>query len=1171
MPNPYCRLRPPDLEAIFEDKLNDRSVLLLLEEALIPRVRSRPAKRLLAKVRQRLHELSNPEDQHTVPDTLPTPAPPQNETAPQPEEVPASIMVPPDIAVPPILNSQQPYPPLTDDPEQILAAWTSFEVLSPATYRRPNDLTAGKQSVANLGDGELPWERGESSLPKKRLYYQIVLGSIDVEKAVNHLLSQYADVRPEGIGAKGKAPLAVVITDRHGRLVAHPEQDSVEVSSFPWGVMKACGGDLSEMGEWTSAGERLVNGLQREIVEPPRDENDTEARPLTRDGLHRAYAWLVEELRLPTDWIDAPHFAIRSYMYYMSNDPPEPIIVNSFFLPDLLAARRNVIAGSVSANIMRMLNKPPPSAERKDLLRDNGSMEEAVAPGRMPLARWPGPGRHPLVLLQQAAVNLAFQETRDGGIVGVNGPPGTGKTTLLRDIVAGIVAERAVKMAEYEDPADAFSYSGQQFNNQQATVKLYKLSADVRGFEILVASSNNRAVENVSAELPGAHAVSSDAAELQYFKTISDAIHGRETWGLIAAVLGNSSNRYKFSQEFWRNEDCGLNTYLRWIEGARPTIDFTDPDTGRTAAREPIVVTNENPPQDGAAALRQWQTARSEFNAALKNSQDTLDRLESLRQDIQSLQSLAAAESEAASGVQYAVHAMHQAEEEVEQIEREQESAGNTVGTWVARLAALDVDRPGFWARLFQTHRATIWNVERANVCAELANAEATQAYLDRRAKAASEKRSQCQTRIRESDKQHNSASVSLADCRARISAARQVVDSRFIDNQFFRLPRDAQQLTSPWLSSETQRIRDNVFIATMKLHKAFVDAAATPIRHNLSALMKLFYKRSLGSEPRDALRPDLWATLFLVVPVVSSTFASVSRMLGRLPKESLGWLLVDEAGQALPQAAVGALSLTRKAVVVGDPIQVPPVVTLPAQLVEAISRRCGVNPEQFAAPESSVQTMADRVSRYASEFATTDGSRSVGIPLLVHRRCADPMFAISNSVAYAGLMVPATPPRTSIIRETMGPSQWINVAGSGTDKWSAAEGEEVVRIMRELRANELSSDMYIVTPFRQVAKSLRDTIVASNILDGWVDGDAGDWTKERVGTVHTVQGREAELVIFVLGAPEQSQSGARNWAGWPPNIVNVAVTRAKEVLYVVGNRELWKNAGCFSDVDRWL
>ena len=78
---------------------------------------------------------------------------------------------------------------------------------------------------------------------------------------------------------------------------------------------------------------------------------------------------------------------------------------------------------------------------------------------------------------------------------------------------------------------------------------------------------------------------------------------------------------------------------------------------------------------------------------------------------------------------------------------------------------------------------------------------------------------------------------------------------------------------------------------------------------------------------------------------------------------------------------------------------------------------------------------------------------------------------------------------------------------------------------------------------------------------------DLDRWTRERIGTIHTVQGREAEAVIFVLGTPNGDQTGARGWAGKEPNLLNVAVTRAKEAVYVIGNRSLWRSAGMFNDL----
>ena len=74
----------------------------------------------------------------------------------------------------------------------------------------------------------------------------------------------------------------------------------------------------------------------------------------------------------------------------------------------------------------------------------------------------------------------------------------------------------------------------------------------------------------------------------------------------------------------------------------------------------------------------------------------------------------------------------------------------------------------------------------------------------------------------------------------------------------------------------------------------------------------------------------------------------------------------------------------------------------------------------------------------------------------------------------------------------------------------------------------------------------------------------------KRIGTVHTFQGKEADIVFFVLGC-DHSRIGAAEWAGTKPNLINVAITRAKLRLYVIGDRDVWHNKGYFSDLEKGL
>ena len=157
-------------------------------------------------------------------------------------------------------------------------------------------------------------------------------------------------------------------------------------------------------------------------------------------------------------------------------------------------------------------------------------------------------------------------------------------------------------------------------------------------------------------------------------------------------------------------------------------------------------------------------------------------------------------------------------------------------------------------------------------------------------------------------------------------------------------------------------------------------------------------------------------------------------------------------------------------------------------------------------------------------------------------------------------------------MQEVLGESRWIDVRGGATGKWCAEEGEVVVRLLKELAKKGLEKpDIFCITPFRDVAQQLRRRMKSEHALLHKLSNEPNEWLGGRIGTVHTFQGKEAEAVILVLGAQDGGQIGARQWAGSPANLINVAVSRAKQVLYVVGNRDAWSKAGNFCEIAKRL
>ena len=399
----------------------------------------------------------------------------------------------------------------------------------------------------------------------------------------------------------------------------------------------------------------------------------------------------------------------------------------------------------------------------------------------------------------------------------------------------------------------------------------------------------------------------------------------------------------------------------------------------------------------------------------------------------------------------------------------------------------------------------------------------------------------------------------------------------------FWSQPDDLFQRSAPWSGGQFQQARDDLFVAAVRLHHAFVIAGIRVIKPSLNTVVKSAANMPDASVPSD----QDWGLFFLLVPVVSTTFASIGRMFHAFREASIGWLLIDEAGQAAPQQAVGAIWRARRAVVIGDPLQIEPVITAPEHTITLLFQGNGLDPAPWAPPKVSAQALADRASTIRGHFPIENAStgpqtRITGIPLLVHRRCERPMFELANRIAYADRMVYATRDGSSPIRHRLGDSAWIDVDAPSADKWVEAEGQLIVNAIVELcRVIPSGPDLYVISPFRVPAGRLKHLLRQSRgVLPNSRRKDRDEWIEKRIGTVHTFQGKEAEAVILMLGAGRGARPGSRIWAGGTPNLLNVAATRAKRVLYIVGNHKEWRSAGVFKraaqefdvrQADQWI
>ncbi|WP_083788667.1 AAA domain-containing protein [Paraburkholderia atlantica] len=287
--------------------------------------------------------------------------------------------------------------------------------------------------------------------------------------------------------------------------------------------------------------------------------------------------------------------------------------------------------------------------------------------------------------------------------------------------------------------------------------------------------------------------------------------------------------------------------------------------------------------------------------------------------------------------------------------------------------------------------------------------------------------------------------------------------------------------------------------------------------------------------------------------------------------------LIVDEAGQGTPEVGASAFLFAKRAIVVGDIEQLEPVWNLDAATDRLLAQRFGVSaiqtetegdayeallPAGVLMARGSVMRMAQRATRRSVPDAA-----AAGLTLTNHYRCLKPIIEICNQMVYGDALKVATPTPEKLWRpefERLGYLVVDSAVDTKNPGGSRRNLDEATCIARWVKENEsslrrhfdpkgekdLTDIVAIVTPFKGQKDHLVSAVAKAYGVTRLDHNDkTALYNRMVIDTVHSLQGAERPVVIFSM--VESTQPSEKQFYDDGTNLINVAVSRAKEMFIV--------------------